>query len=318
MPSKSAQPTVSVLRGILLGTQDQYVADQPEKRWQLCEGLSMIDCLIPSTDLLHELLSKPITTCRLQVADWSREGDVVDEPLTVLTSAWPDDAQEDDSLYRLPMDICPAEGVFMGILELIETLNVPPLHRMMVKIFRERDVVARYWTTPASAKHHHAFPGGLAAHSLEVARDLAGQSSLDRHERDLCVAAGLLHDIGKLWSYTPDMFLNTAARAMGHELIGLSRLEDELKVLESEWPDGAYALRVVLSGCGRMRQDGSMPSSLVARLKAADQRSCEQERSRKRPAQTWTPKSWLPPLPPVDVPNSAGTDLLDGGGDWQF
>ena len=104
---------------------------------------------------------------------------------------------------------------------------------------------------------------------------------------------------------------------MGHELIGLSRLERELKVLEGEWPDGAYALRVVLSGCGRMRQDGSMPSALVARLKAADQRSCEQERSRKKPGQTWTPRSWLPSLPPLDLPRNNGAELPDDG-DWQF
>lgn len=112
------------------------------------------------------------------------------------------------------------------------------------------------------------------------------------------MAAGLLHDIGKLWSYTPDMFLNTAARAMGHELVGLSRLERELKILEGEWPDGAYAMRILLSGCGRMRQDGSMPSALVARLKAADQRSCELERNGRDPKQTWKPNRWLPPPPP--------------------
>ena len=44
---------------------------------------------------------------------------------------------------------------------------------------------------------------------------MAGQAALESHERDLCIAAGLLHDIGKVWSYTPDMFLNAAARAMG-------------------------------------------------------------------------------------------------------
>lgn len=102
---------------------------------------------------------------------------------------------------------------------------------------------------------------------------------------------------------------------MGHELIGLSRLERELKVLEHEWPDGAYALRVVLSGCGRMRQDGSMPSALVARLKAADQRSCEQEQSRKKPGQVWTPGTWPPALPPVDPFASTGIDA-PGDGDW--
>lgn len=314
--SESFSPKITTSRGILLGTMDQYTANQSMKRWQLSDGLSRIDCLIPSTDLLYELLSSSITTCWLQIADWQYDGGIAGLPLPILMSAWPDNTQEDDSLYLLPTDLCPVEGVFMAVLELIESLKVQPLHRMMVRIFREREVVDRFWTTPASAKHHHAFMGGLAAHSLEVARDLACQSSLDDHERELCVVAGLLHDIGKLWSYTPDMFLNTAARAMGHELIGLSRLERELKVLEDEWPDGAYALRVVLSGCGRMRQDGSMPSALVARLKAADQRSSEQERSRKRPAQAWTPKNWVPAVPPMNPPG----DIADivGDDDWTF
>ena len=69
---------------------------------------------------------------------------------------------------------------------------------MLWRIFREREVVARFWTMPASARHHHALPGGLAVHSLEVARNLAGQAAVGGHERDLCIAAGLLHDIGKV------------------------------------------------------------------------------------------------------------------------
>ena len=295
--TESNSPSISMFRGILLGTLDQYDPDQPHKIWQLRDkSSSSIECLIPSAELLHSLLSKPITTSMLQLAYWPAAPGAQTTPLPVMTSVMPDD-RPDYSLYCLPMDICPVEGTYMGILELIETVDTPPLYRMLWRIFRDRDVIARYWTMPASARHHHAFPGGLAVHSLEVARDLASQAAVGAHERDLCVAAGLLHDIGKLWSYTPDMFLNTAARAMGHELVGLSRLERELKILEGEWPDGAYAMRVLLSGCGRMRQDGSMPSALVARLKAADQRSCEQERNARAPERVWKPLRWQPVAP---------------------
>ncbi len=279
----STTPEISVFRGILLGTLDQDMPHQPDKIWKLCNGAERIDCLIPSEDLSRELLSMPISTHWLQTVDWPAAADTSTRPLPILTSAWTDDSP-DDALYQLPMDICPVDGVYMGILELIETFNVPALYHMMAGIFCERDVVDRFWTMPASARHHHAFAGGLAAPTLEDARDLAGQSCQEDPERELCVAAGLLHDIGKVWSYTPDMFLNTAARAMGHELVGLARLERELRELESEWSDGAYALRVLISGCGRMRQDGSMPSALVARLRAVDQLSCEQERCRRAPA----------------------------------
>lgn len=315
--NESPSPTISTVRGVLLGTLDQYAPDRPDQVWRLYNEASLpIDCLIPSTELLHSLLSQPLTTLNLQLAGWFGDSDAKAGPLPVLAAAWADD-RPDHSLYLLPLDICPVEGTYMGILELIETIDTPPLYRMLWRIFREREIVARYWTMPASARHHHAFPGGLATHSREVALDLAGQAAVGPHERELCIAAGLLHDIGKVWSYTPDMFLNTAARAMGHELLGLSRLERELKILEGEWPDGAYTMRVLLSGCGRMRQDGTMPSALVARLKAADQRSCEQDRSRKKPSQAWTPKSWLPASPPVEPSSNAATDVPSDG-DWTF
>lgn len=293
MINKTAQPTIAERRGILLGTLDQHAADRGRMRWQLAFRRLRTDCLVPSTDLLVKLLSEPITTCWFQVAEWiSEEGNISTMP--VLTDAWPEQEPDNDALYQLPTDICPVEGVFTEVLELIGTISITPLYQMLERVFQQREVVDRYWLAPASARHHHAFPGGLATHSLEVARDLSGQSSLKEHERELCVAAGLLHDIGKLWSYTPDMFLNAAGQAMGHELIGLSWLEGELKVLERDWPDGAYTLRVMLRGCGRQRPDGSMPSALVARLKAADQRSCEQERSARNPMQIWTPRQWLP------------------------
>lgn len=303
MSADTTHPRISVIRGILMGTLEQYAPDQPDKVWLLRdESSSPIDCLIPSAELLHSLLSQPITTLNLQLAYWPVDSDAQARPLPVAISAWADN-RLDDAIYLLPHDICPIEGTYMSILELIETINTPPLYRMLWRIFRQRDVVARYWTLPASARHHHAFPGGLAVHSHEVARDLAGQTSVDSHERDLCVAAGLLHDIGKVWSYTPDMFLNTAGRAMGHELVGLSRLERELRILEGEWPDGAYAMRVLLSGCRRIRQDGAVPLALVARLKAAYQRSCELDRNRRDPTQAWKPDRWSPPSPDIDPEN---------------
>ena len=207
-----------------------------------------------------------------------------------------------DALNLLPPNACPADGVHAGIMALINQIQATPLRSLVESTLQDREVCSRFWTMPASAQHHHAFPGGLATHCLEVAQDLAGQSCLEGHERDLCIAAGLLHDIGKIWAYTQDMFLDTPARAMGHELLGLSRLERNLMALEVDWPDGAYAMRVLLSGCGRMRHDGTMPSALVSRLKAADQRSCENERARREPLRAWRPKRWLSSFIPEDDP----------------
>ena len=286
-------PSITLIHGILLGTQEQYANSHIDSVWRLSNGRQVIPCVIPSSDLLQELLSYPLACCQMQLVGWA-DGDVqCSEMLPVLTAAWPDE-EADDALRLLLPDQCPVDDVLGDTLDLIDQITTAPLRDMTRRVFRMRDVASLYWATPASRKHHHAFEGGLAVHSLEVATDLASQAALSAHERDLCIAAGLLHDIGKVWAYTRDMFLSTAAKAMGHELLGLSRLEPELKLLEQEWPDGAYAMRVLLSGHGRMRQDGSMPSALLARLKAADQRSCEQERYRKQASGAWTPVAWLP------------------------
>src|SRR5690606_4491837 len=144
-------------------------------------------------------------------------------------------------------------------------------------VFVRRDVAQRYWKMPASWQHHHAFPGGLAQHSLEVAQVMERQGSLSRQERELGIAGALLHDIGKVWSYTDDMHLTGEANALGHERIALGRLSADLAMLSSKWPAGAQAIVMLLEGSTRHRYGPSLPSSLLARFRAADQRGCERQ-----------------------------------------
>ena len=294
-------PNLTQFRAILLGTFDQYSPHQPDKVWELCDGQYIVPCLIPCSGLLHRLLSRPLESQWFRLADWRGPDGSFEGSMPVVTGANPDEFNN-DALNLLPPNACPADGVHARIMALINQIQTTPLRSLVESTLQDREVCSRFWTMPASAQHHHAFPGGLATHCLEVAQDLAGQSCLEGHERDLCIAAGLLHDIGKIWAYTQDMFLDTPARAMGHELLGLSRLERNLMALEVDWPDGAYAMRVLLSGCGRMRHDGTMPSALVSRLKAADQRSCENERARREPLRAWRPKRWLSSFIPEDDP----------------
>lgn len=196
------------------------------------------------------------------------------------------------ALWHMPEDLCPVEGVLPAVQALIHEVQAAPLKTFLLDVFARRDMHQVFWTMPASIRHHHAYPGGLAAHSMEVATDIAQHVGLTDIERDLGIAAGLLHDVGKVWAYSRDMQLTTAARAMGHELLGLSRLEPYLRDLERHWCDGAYAMRLLLSGQCRMRPDGSLPHSLVQRLRACDQRSAEAANriDGQRQRRVWTPR----------------------------
>ena len=56
-----------------------------------------------------------------------------------------------------------------------------------------------YFTAPASTKHHHSYPGGLAEHSLEVydAMIKLDEAFQTKITSDLIVVASLLHDLCK-------------------------------------------------------------------------------------------------------------------------
>ena len=42
------------------------------------------------------------------------------------------------------------------------------LRRFVSRALTRKEVLTRYWTSPASRQDHHAYPGGLAEHSLEI------------------------------------------------------------------------------------------------------------------------------------------------------
>lgn len=280
--------------GVLLGTLADYSPDRDLHILSLGYNGTALKVAMPSIDLVHHLLSQPLAVHRFRMLDWLGR---IDDPLRI--PALLVEAERLPGLHALdfvPRDACPITGVVHETVELVSEIETEPLRQFVHRVLEERAVYRPFWTMPASGRHHHAHVGGLAEHSVEVARDLASQGQLSGSERDLAIAGGLLHDIGKIWGYTADMFPNSAGLAMGHELLGLVRLEPHLKWLEQQWPDGAFAMRVLLSGCARMRPDGSLPSALVARIRAADQRSCERNAGHpERKGRSWIPKSWEPP-----------------------
>lgn len=286
----SADQPFSQLDGVLLGTRDRLDSSKAKKLLRIGAGNEIQSVLIASEGLAGRLLSEPLSAYRFKLVDWA--GQASGQSL-VLVEAEPLFAA--CALDYLPPSLCPVAGVLPDTLALICQINAEPLRQMLSGILENREVCSLYWTMPASLRHHHAHKGGLAQHSLEVATDLAGQKQLTQTERDLGIAGGLLHDIGKLWAYTPDMFPSKVGQAMGHELIGLTKMGPFLTALEARWPDGAYAMHVLLSGTARMRSDGSLPSALVARIRACDQRSCERDVGHpNRTGRSWTPDPWHP------------------------
>lgn len=249
----------------------------------------VIEALAFETPQMIKVLDGPLHVHQLHLT----QRPIADGRPFLLAAEWDLPGQ---ALCCLPEDYCPIDGVVIGIRNLLDSIQTRPLSDFVISVLQRRDVHQSFWTMPASRRDHHRFQGGLASHSLEVASDLMGHAGLSDMERDLGIAAALLHDIGKVWSYTEHMFPNAAAHAMGHELVGLCRLEPQLLELEDRWADGAYVMRALLGGQSWKRGNGTLPSSLLPRIKACDQRSCERDLAasgghhNRRPV--WTPQPW--------------------------
>lgn len=86
----------------------------------------------------------------------------------------------------------------------------------------------RYVRATAAKYNHHAYPGGLLEHSLQIADCLTRAAEIYGADRDLCLAGALLHDIGKLDAYDEDPMVS--------DLTDRGRLEGEI-------PMGYFAIR---------------------------------------------------------------------------
>lgn len=139
----------------------------------------------------------------------------------------------------------------------VRTCPIPVLRQFTWLVLGRPDIGVPFFRARASEDHHHAFSGGLAQHSLAVAKlTLQALPDMDDREAWLCAIAGLMHDIGKIRCF--DENGKTAAGfVLRHEQWTLEILAEALAWLDRQWPDGALAIRYLLSSPAT--QEGQRP-----------------------------------------------------------
>jgi len=135
---------------------------------------------------------------------WRAHVHLRDEPNGLLTVV---SARRDDSLDPLaliPPSACRLPGVVGEFLGLVASIQTPLLRNVIRGTFEVNDVFENFWNAMA-APDHHRWKGGLAYHSLEVARAIInafdhpnnGGAAWSTAERDLGLVAALLHDVAE-------------------------------------------------------------------------------------------------------------------------
>lgn len=151
--------------------------------------------------------------------------------LTRLRKAAPEEVALDDYLPRSPQD--PAV-LLARLRETVDGMQESHLRCLLRGLLADEAFVAAFAAAPAAKSIHHAVLGGLLEHTVSVVglcRLLAEYyPALDR---DLLLAAAILHDVGKVRELTWDRVFDytDAGRLLGHITLGALLVEERIRAI---------------------------------------------------------------------------------------
>lgn len=91
-------------------------------------------------------------------------------------------------------------SIYKDAYTLASTINNDTLRNIVLSILKELRL--KWVTVPGARKIHHNYVGGTLVHSYNVAKlALAMAENTKGANSDICIAGGLLHDLGKLFTY---------------------------------------------------------------------------------------------------------------------
>jgi 3'-5' exoribonuclease len=155
-----------------------------------------------------------------------------------------------------PVSKSDIETMYREMTDFIEQVQNPFLHELLRSFFTDPNTAERFKLAPAAKGFHHVCLGGLLEHTLSVVRLLAATAGqFTGVDRDLLIAGGILHDIGKIdeLSYDNVIEYSDEGRLIGHIVIGVEMLDKKISSIENFPKQLAMKLRhIILSHHGEM------------------------------------------------------------------
>lgn len=134
-----------------------------------------------------------------------------------------------DGADFVPTSSVAAEELEQKLFRLVHSISDPKLRATVRGVFSDQGFLERFRVAPASQAYHHAHLSGLLEHTVAVASICAHLS--ERYpgvDRDLLVAAALLHDVGKVEELAVGAAIDYTdeGRLLGHVVLGLVRVRE--------------------------------------------------------------------------------------------
>ncbi|MGQ8367453.1 HDIG domain-containing metalloprotein [Glaciecola sp. 1036] len=170
------------------------------------------------------------------------------------------------NIYKLPVARCAYPHVLAQFIELVESITTPALSDFLSNVLLNNELGFKFIQCPASLNHHHNYRSGLLVHSVEVAKQVANDKTLNKEERELGIIAALLHDIGKTQTFTADMTRSDLGYLVDHSELTLELCAPALNVLSKAHLGYANQLRHAWTCASPNARYGFKAKTKVAQL----------------------------------------------------
>lgn len=119
--------------------------------------------------------------------------------------------------------------------ELLRSIHDTELRELAETFLADKQLMQRFSRAAAAVKHHHAYPGGLLEHVVNLMEVV--ERIIDRYpqvDRDLLLMGVFLHDIGKVEELTDELAPSYTddGQLLGHLVIALRMLAEKVRLTE--------------------------------------------------------------------------------------
>ena len=133
----------------------------------------------------------------------------------------------------------PAESdrLFSRLGELITRLNNVHLRRLGEAYLADQPLMSRFKTAAAAVTNHHAYPGGLLRHTVDLMElALLVSPRYPQLDGELLTFGAFLHDLGKIDELSGDGEISYTDRGqmVGHIVIGIQMLDKKIASIGGE------------------------------------------------------------------------------------